>query len=277
MKYIRVYGDSYCSTAGGSGEHWTGILSKKLNCKEINRAVPGTSNPVIYTRLKEDIQRKKFSESDTECIIFQFSTVGRYYNNHIIKKFPDACSSFAHGENAGVGGDVMEYYEENKEHIRWAMSECSFDTERHHMETTLYWLKHYVSAKYPNIKIVVLFNWLYPVEIDTSLLTTTENFICLDHLSLTEASFSESGNVKFPELVKFTKTDVRWNHFTRPNLEILADSIFNIIKTNDKSCINYDSFHKNIFVPIRNKTQYNQLIDKGILSYRTKIYDTLPD
>jgi len=278
MKNIRVYGDSYCSAPEDSRKNWTSLLSKKLKVGEINRAVSGTSNAVIYTRLKEDIQHKKFSDSDTECIIVQFSTPGRYYNDYIIKKLPNACSLFSRADTIKeIAPSVRHYYEDNKEHIRWAMSECSFDTERHHMETTLYWLKHYVSAKYPNIKIVVLFNWLYPVEIDTSLLTTTENFICLDHLSLTEASFSESGNVKFPELVKFTKTDVRWNHFTRPNLEILADSIFNIIKTNDKSCINYDSFHKNIFVPIRNKTQYNQLIDKGILSYRTKIYDTLPD
>ena len=281
MKNIRVYGDSYCSSCYPSGnniaDHWTSILSRKLNCNEVNRAVPGTSNAVIYTRLKEDIQRKKFSDSDTECIIFQFSTIGRYYNNHIIKEIPDACSSVIHA-SPDMRTSIKEYYEENKEHIKWAISEYSPEVEWHHMESTLYWLKHYVSVKYPNIKIVVLFNYLYPISIDTSLLMTTENFICLDHFSLTETSFSEiKGNKNFIEVLEFTKGDPRSNHLTIPNLEILANSIFNVIKTNDKSYINYESFHKNNFGKIENKEQFNQMVAEGVIHYIPDMYNKLPN
>ena len=281
MKYIRVYGDSYCSPCYPSGtsiaDHWPSILSRKLNCKEINKAVPGTSNAVIYTRLKEDIQTNKFSDNDTECIIFQFSTIGRYYNDYIIRKIPDACSSVLHASQ-DMRIPIKEYYEENKEHIKWAISEYSSAVEHHHMESTLYWLKHYVSARYPNIKIVVLFNSLYPTDIDTSLLTTTDNFICLDHFSLTEISFSEiEGNTTFSEIIKFTKSDPRSNHLSIPNLEILADSIFNIIKTNDKSYLNYDSFHKNNFAKIENKEQYSKLVTDGVIYHISDMYNKLPN
>jgi len=279
MKNIRVYGDSYCSAPEDSRKNWTSLLSKKLKVGEINRAVSGTSNAVIYTRLKEDIQHKKFSDSDTECIIVQFSTPGRYYNDYIIKKLPNACSLFSRADTIKeIAPSVRHYYEDNKEHIRWAMSECSLETESHHLEATLYWLKQYVSVKYPNIKIVVLFNWLYPEVVDTSLLTTTDNFICLDNFSLSDVSFNEiKGNKNLEDVQEFTLTDARINHFTLPNLEILADSIFNVMKTSDKSYFKYELFHKNNFGKIENKEQYNQMVAKGIIIHRPHMYDKLPN
>jgi hypothetical protein len=280
MKNIRIYGDSYSSACYSSnsniGYNWTSILSKKLNCLEINRAVPGTSNAVIYTRLMEDIQKEKFSDSDTECIIFQFSTLGRYYNQHILDNFPDACSGLLHSPAEKLRPPVQKYYDENEEHIKWAISEYCSDVELHHMFSTLYWLKYYVSVKFPTIKIVVLFNVSVNIskEIDFSLLTTTDNFISLNHFSLTKASFSEFvGN----KPVKFTRGDVRANHLTNPNLAILADAIFNIINTNDKTYLNYDIFHKNNFKEIENKKQYDQMLTDDIICYVSDIYESLPE
>jgi hypothetical protein len=268
MKELRVYGDSYTATwnKNDSGDlkahNWTNMLAKKLGYKEVNKATSGGSNASMYSRLREDIKENNISNNNTGAIIVQLSTLGRFYNEWTLKNYPSAGSTYLHGHPLGQD----PYYDDNKDHIKWWIAENNIDLESLGIETFLHWLKYFLSKKYSNVKIIVLFNTINS-EWDFSQLKNTENFLCFNDFTLTNVSFNEYGRKHtFMNFVKYTKVDPRANHLCNPNLELLADTMFKSIQANATSIITEDIFYKNIIDQIKNEDEYKKYIDKGVIS-----------
>lgn len=273
MKELRVYGDSYTATWNKSDgvdlkkHNWTNMLAKKLGFQEVNKAVSGGSNASVYSRLKDDIKNNIICNNKTGAIVVQLSTLGRFYNTWTLKNYPNAGSAYLHGHTLGYN----QYYEDNKDHIKWWIVENNNSLESLGVETFLHWLKYFVAKKYSNVKIIVMFNTIQK-EWDFSQLKNTENFLCFNNFTLTNVSFNEYGRkYSFLDFVKYTKIDPRGNHLCDPNLELLADTMFKCIQYNETSMLTEDIFLKNVIDQIKNEDEYNKYVDKGIISFHSEI------
>lgn len=273
MKELRVYGDSYTATwyrDGGdkqTAHNWTNMLAKKLGYQEVNKAVSGGSNASVYSRLQDDIKKNIICNNKTGAIVVQLSTLGRFYNEWTLKNYPAAGSTYLHGHQLSPN----QYYEDNKDHIKWWIAENNISLESLGIETFLHWLKYFVAKKYSNVKIIVMFNTINKGW-DFSQLKNTENFLCFNDFTLTNVSFDEYGRkYSFLDFVKYTKVDPRGNHLCDPNLELLADTMFNCLQSNETSMLTEDIFLKNVIDQIKNEHEYNKYIDKGVISLSTNV------
>ena len=275
MKELRVYGDSFSSSDykvdQNNSHNWTNILAKKLGYQEVNRAVSGGSNAVIYYRLYEDIKKNVICNNKTGAIIVQLSTIGRFYNDWVLNNYPQGGSIFLHGEFC----KSLPYYVDNKDHIDWWFAENNYDLERLGVEAFLHWLKYYVAKKYSNIKIIVMFNTVYS-DLDFSQLKNTENFLCFDKFELNTVSHNEHSNTySHSEFVKYTIIDSRANHLCNPNLELLANAVCKIIHSNETSILSEDIFMKDIITRIEDEVQYRKYVEKGILSLSSDVLNRM--
>lgn len=273
MKELRVYGDSYTATwwQNDSGKltanNWTNMLAKRLGYQEVNRASSGGSNASVYFRLQDDITRNIICNNNTGAIIVQLSTLGRFYNDWVLKNYPGAGSTFLHGHHLSKN----KYYDDNEDHIKWWIAENNIFLESLGVETFLHWLKYFVAKKYYNIKIIVMFNTVNK-EWDFSQLNNTENFLCFNEFNFMNVSFNEYGNkYSFADFVKYTKIDPRANHMCHPNLELLADTMFKSMQANTTSILREDIFHKDIIDQIKNEDEYKKYIDNGTISLNSGI------
>ena len=273
MKELRVYGDSYTATWNKfdgvdlKNHNWTNMLAKKLGFQEVNKAVSGGSNASVYSRLQDDIKKNIICNNKTGAIVVQLSTLGRFYNEWTLKNYPGAGSTYLHGHHLSPN----QYYEDNEDHIKWWIAENNISLESFGVETFLHWLKYFVAKKYSNVKIIVMFNTINK-EWDFSQLKNTENFLCFNDFTLTNVSFDEYGRkYSFLDFVKYTKVDPRGNHLCDPNLELLADTMFKCMQSNETSMLTEDIFLKNVIDQIKNEDEYNKYIDKGVISLSTNV------
>jgi len=271
MKELRVYGDSYTASIEVDNHNWTYILAKKLGYQEVNRAVSGGSNAVIYYRLYEDIRKNVICNNKTGAIIVQLSTNGRFYNDWVLKNYPQAGSIFLHGEFC----KSLPYYVDNKDHIDWWIAENNLQLEDLGVETFLHWLKYHVAKKYSNVKIIVMFNTVSR-NFNFSQLENTENFLCFNNVNLRNVSENEySNSYSYSEFTKYTIIDSRANHLCNPNLELLANAVCKIIHSNETSILSEDIFMKGIITRIEDEVQYRKYVEKGILSLSSVVLNRM--
>lgn len=280
MKELRVYGDSFTASFSddkNDNHNWTYMLAKKLGYQEVNRAVSGGSNAAIYYRLYEDIKKNVICNNKTGAIIVQLSTNGRFYNDWVLKNYPQGGSLFLHAKGSKFKefipscADSLPYYVDNKDHINWWFAENNLQLEDLGVETFLHWLKYSLAKKYSNVKIIVMFNTVYP-NTDFSHLENTENFLCFNNVNLSKISSNEySNSYSYSEFTKYTIIDPRVNHFCNPNLELLASAIFKIIHSNETSVLSEDIFMKDIITRIEDKEQYKKYVEKDIISLNSNV------
>tara|TARA_B110000240_G_C13485599_1_gene447247 strand:+ start:1151 stop:2038 length:888 start_codon:yes stop_codon:yes gene_type:complete len=279
-KKLRVYGDSFVAPWGtptmDSSEqiNWTKYLADLLGYDEVNRAVSGCSNAVIFSRIYNDIKKNIIHNDNTDVMIVNVSTNGRFYNDHVITNNPGAGSTYLGALNNELTSlvDNDEYFKNNKNHIKWAVLENHMPLEILTLESFLFWLKYYVAENYPNIKIIVMFVTA-KTGVDLNSLKDTDNFICCSNFFLSEASDREfkSGTKNYADFVKHTHIDPRANHFTTPNRKKLADTMFNIIQNGDKDILHYDLFERGTVKTVKNVEQYLTYIENGLVEIDNNI------
>jgi hypothetical protein len=75
------------------------------------------------------------------------------------------------------------------------------------------------------------------------------------------------GGYKYMDFVEFTKYDPRANHLTIPNLEILAELVYETINTKSIENFTMDKFKTNLIRKITSKDQYLEYVNQGYLDY----------
>ena len=69
------------------------------------------------------------------------------------------------------------------------------------------------------------------------------------------------------DFVEFTKYDPRANHLTIPNLEILAELVYETITTKSIEHFTMDKFKTNLIKKITSTEQYLEYVNQGYLDY----------
>jgi hypothetical protein len=83
---------------------------------------------------------------------------------------------------------------------------------------------------------------------------------CLNTISRNEYT---SGD--YNDWVKTTKYDIRINHLSLGNLDILAKLLQESLTTGRTDNFSYDCFQKQIFTPVRSKDDYHEYVAKGLI------------
>ena len=258
MKRIRVYGDSFAAHHHQPPHSWTHLLGQLCNLPVINNAIAGGSTEYAIKKLIDDID-----SIEDDIVIFVSSTPGRLHFSHQQQERPETAAQYLHTPQDN-GKDHSWYYQ-NKKHIEWWMVNRDHQLNRINHEAYMHLIRSIARSK-PNSVFVIIPNSDHCLHISGGVDPT--NFLitktCLFQIS-------ENENVKeFPtwkDFTKYTKWDLRINHLTNPNLEILASLIFDCINKHDMSGLGYDKFNKHFLTPIRTKKQYEEYVSLGYLSH----------
>lgn len=251
MSTLYVYGDSFAAPV--ESYSWVNLLGSKLAINFINKAISGSSIEKSMLLFTEDYKKNIFSQDD--IIIFVLGIPGRLHLDYQ-NKHPNTASLFTRDNNL----DNI-WYKINKNYIKWYFLNRDPRLYRLNIDGYLHILKNF-SEQNSTIKLILLsvndLNPIFPLK------PIPCNFL-LPNISLWKISENEFDGINYESWTEKVKTDIRINHLSLPNVKILADSIFDIIMTNDLSKLNYNSFIKKIFNKQLDKHSYEKYTKKGYL------------
>lgn len=262
---LRVYGESFMCHWSQGLKGWTHKLSKKLQTKEVNRAVSGSSVESSLKRLWEDMNQNKIKENS--AIIFLFTTPGRFYNKSILERYPGAGTLLVHEHL--LHGWVQNYYEKNKSHIKWWLVEQDPDLEHMRFNCYIQGLSHWLPKKFPTVDFYFIFNTIGYNPFDfTGMNSLPKNSHVITKIELNKINSGEidcNADYKYSEFVKYTETDPRVNHLTEHNQKILVDQFYNYIQTKNIKSFKKSEYLKNIIKPIENIEMYDYYVENNYL------------
>jgi hypothetical protein len=241
MSTLHIFGDSFAEDSTSS---WTRLLSSKLGYLLKNYAQGGSCIEYSFLKLTENIYFK-----DNDIVIFVMSSPNRIVTNKTIYNDPSAAS------NLTPGGEVQQFLDWNLQNIPQFLIDS---------KPTLY--SSYIlnlSIQHPTVKFIIV----KAFDFSINGVKKTPNFLVIDHVNLfklSNAEFKIPHNGQFQEILG---KDCRVNHFTNPNLKILALLMFNVIKDWNTAELNTDRFHKGI-INMRFKTIddiYKLFADTGLI------------
>jgi hypothetical protein len=277
MPKLRIYGDSFASD--DSEYCWPNLLANKLGYEIENFAVGGSCIEYSIYNLLNDHNNQLFSDND--IIIFVQTAPGRLNFTHQILEKPNTSSSYINGNIAfTTKGDEHSWYYENKKYIEWWLVNQNYDIQRYSHEAYISLIKD-LALNYPNILFLVLPITNY--KIDLKLTEQPSNFlrstVYLDEISYNEILFDkprESISCFYSEFTKYTKSvDIRNNHLTKANGEILASALFECIMNRNLYKLNASNFYRGIVKPIKNLQQYLDDVEKGFYPLNPWVVENL--
>jgi hypothetical protein len=253
MRKLRVYGDSF-SASDGEFPGWVDLLKKQLDIPLVNKSVSGSSTEYSIRHFVNDITDKQIGDND--IVIFVLSTPGRvhfeYQNTH-----PDTGSAYLH-----IPDKSEKWYWENQSHILWYLTNQDLLVTSINHEAYIHLIKSYAYTK-PNCTFVLLSNSNHGTTVQG--VDNPNNFLRCDAYLNQISSKEIVGGKSYQEWVKNTKWDLRINHLTIPNLNTLANLIFDAILTKNITNITYDKFNTNCVDVIETKQQYLDYVANGLL------------
>lgn len=268
MRTLRIYGDSFGAIIQ-SVKSWTTMLQAKLQIPMVNKAVGGSSTEYAALQFVNDIQNNIIGDDD--IIIYIPSTKGRLHFDFQISKHPETASGYCHGPDTRPHIDNNWYYK-SKEHIEWWMVNVSHEIISMNFESYTHVLSNVARSK-PNTTFIILKNTGWDHHIPNIVHPT--NFL-IAPIFLNNISSNEIiGGYNYTDFVTFTKYDPRANHLTIPNLEILADLVYETINTQYIEHFTIDKFKTNLIKKITSKEQYLKYVDQGLLDYSYHILRNL--
>lgn len=259
MKKLYVFGDSYVAPHWHHVE-WTKILANSLNLDYENFGVCGSSSEHAI-RMFQKVSAKKITDS---VIIILLSTPGR-----LDLEFQLTCPGTASEyltQWVNISDPMHQWYKENKKYIEWFMVNYNHLGAYQNRECYIHALKNFAESDSSNT-VIVLQNGLQSNGPDTYIHrgNIPSNFI-IPEIDINKISNDEVINfTSFNDFRKYVTYDPRLNHLTIPNLNIMAESIKQIILTRDTSHLYYDKFKKNIINTIKTHEELNNYIESKIL------------
>jgi len=263
MVKLVVYGDSFAGPPtryDSNAYSWVDLLANNLNIPYLNKAVAGSSLQYTISIFIKDYLEDRLKDKD--ILIFALTEPSRL---HLDKQneIPKTATRYVIDNHFENKTDI--WYQINKNYVKWYLHNKDVELDYINASGYLHMLQNYARSK-PNLKIIILNS--FPNNYYIPLSDNVPNFM-IANINLKTASdneFNKSFNYKDWEA--YINTDIRCNHFSNPNLKILADSIAEAIYLNDISTISYDRFLKEILEsPISNKADYKNYIDMGYLFY----------
>lgn len=269
MAKLLVYGDSFAGPANrydSEAYSWVDILANNLGIPYHNKAVAGSSLQYTISSFIRDHLAEKISEDD--IIVFTFTDPNRLHLERQ-NKFPKTATRYT-VESSENKKDY--WYQINKNYLKWYF--LNKDAELDYINASSYIHLLYGYAKNnPKTKIVVLKS--FPDKYYIPIVQDIPNFIFPD-IDLKTASDMEFNNITYEDWQKPFGTDIRSNHFSNPNLKILANSIIEALAYGDSTKISYNNFLKEILdSTITTKSQYKKYIEIGYLFYSKNMMDKL--
>ena len=268
MKTLRVYGDSFGADIEGV-RTWAIMLAKKLQIPLVNKAVGGGSTEYAALQFVNDVQNNIIGDDD--IVIYIPSTKGRLHFDFQISSHPETAAGYCHGPDSRPHIN-NSWYHSSKEHIEWWMVNASHEIISMNFESYIHVLSNVARSK-PNATFIILKHTDWDHHIPN--IVHPDNFLMPD-IQFTKITTKEIiGGYSYMDFVEFTKFDPRANHLTIPNLEILADLVYETINTQSIENFTIDKFKTNLIKKITNKEQYLEYVSQGYLDYSYHILRNL--
>lgn len=280
---LRCYG---CSFSEGTHEDsWPRVLAEKMQLNLFNHAVGGSSTAFSAKNLYNDLLMFDTIKNNS-VIVFQVSHPNRIHFSTLHNNFPEGAAMLKH---AGIHNNkdnptaLSKYYDDNKDCIDWWITEADTELETIYIQSYVAWLRS-ISNHFPQHKFIILFHIIQvpagPIfnKRVIDMIEDTDNFKIIKEFDLSEISRGEVISIdtkldSYSNAVKYTgNVDMRSNHLTIPNINILVNILEHIII--DKQ-IDRIEFKKGVFSPVTNVEEYKSLCEAGIVLYKPHIEDRL--
>ena len=271
MSKILVYGDSFGAPSYPEQNDWPGRLGLKMNIPVINKAVSGGNTDNAMKHLINDHLYGQIQNGD--IIIFVKSTPGRL-SFKFQRERPETASLYLHDLPSLLPNEAKDkkhdWYYENRKFIEWWQINFDYDRECVIHEGYTHMIKN-ISEFYPKSPFLVYANSLYypDVPIKTK---KKSNFFELDNISLFQLSKNEiisdvPDAEKYTDWIKYTGFDMRDNHLSQINLEILTNLTHEVIEKRTTENFTMDKFQQNLLKPIKTVNEYRYYVESGLLPY----------
>ena len=261
MKTLRVYGDSFGANVDPNIRYWVAMLAEKLQIPLVNKAVDGGSTEYAALQFANDARNNVIGDDD--IIIYIPSTKGRLHFDFQISSHPETAAGYCHGPDTRPHIDNSWYYK-SKEHIEWWMFNASHDIISMNFESYVHLISNVARSK-PNATFIMLKHAPWDHHIPN--INHPDNFLIPPILFTNITTNEIIGGYKYMDFVEFTKYDPRANHLTIPNLEILAELVYETITTKSIEHFTMDKFKTNLIRKITTKDQYLEYVNQGYLDY----------
>jgi hypothetical protein len=269
MNTLRIYGDSFASQQYGGNDYakeiisWMQRVGHYLNMPIENTAVAGSSLSHSMRRLVADVSSNTLTDGDV--VIFVMPNSGRlHFNLQLI--YPETSCYFWNNIES-YQGDAGRWFVKNRKHLEFYVTNRDMYIEILNYYSYMHTIKSIAQA-YPNSKFLVL--QTFPQQnnppITLPMGDRPKNFLCPDFF-LGKVSEAEIINFKsYNDWVEYTGYDIRFNHLSKINTQILANMIFYSLKDLNALGFTYEPFRKDLFSPLSTKEQYNEYVKLGFLS-----------
>lgn len=271
MVKLLVYGDSFAGPPTRydvNAYSWVDLLADNLKIPYINRAVAGSSlQYTISVFIKNHLENKI---DDNDVLVFALTEPSRL---HLARQHASPRTATRYAMDNHFENKKDFWYQINKNYLKWYLHNKDAELDYINASGYLHMLQSYARSK-PNSKIIILNS--YPNNYYIPLSDNVPNFM-IANINLKTASDNEfNKSFDYKDWESYINTDIRSNHFSIPNLKILANSITDALVFKNVNKINYDNFLKEILdYPIKNKNDYKRYIDKGYLFYSENIMKRL--
>jgi hypothetical protein len=265
---ILVYGDSYVD-GNWSENAWVNKVGHRLGVPVVNKAVGGSSTQYSMINFVRDIEN--YAIKDNDLIIFSVTQSSRIHFMHH-NRYPNTAAYKFNYMHKQKHRSEYQWYYDNQTRLEWFFSNRDEFLDEVNHNCYIHFLRNFAESR-PSITMLLLFNIFYEVDIPYS--HCPENFL-KPNISLYHASDNEfkSGRV-FENITKYLDLDPRTNHFSNPNLEVLADLAIESINSGDITNYTYDRFNQKILDPISSVDQYMDYVNRGLLYKHQFIIDAL--
>lgn len=261
MKKLWIFGDSYVAP-NLNGTEWPKLLADKLAIEYENFGVDGSSSEHAMREFQRVVTKNTIEDS---VIIVLLSTTGRLDLEFQILR-PETASQYV-SPTFSAQTPNHEWYRENKKHIEWLSVNYNYKSAWLNRACYIHAIKNFAESNLSNT-VIVLQNGVQSVKSEdpmTPMGILPPNFI-LSEVDIDKISRYEMIDVdRHSEFVKHTGWDSRINHLTNPNLEIMAETIKQMILTRDVTVLSYERFQQKIIKQIKTKQQLDEYITAGIL------------
>lgn len=262
---IRIYGDSFAGPSiklsSIKSNCWGDILQDRIYSHVINKGIGGSSTEYSMRCLMKDIQAKHIGPTD--IIIFVTSSPGRLSFKHQMTHAPHTGSIYFHEPTKHNRETFGSWYFENKSFIEWYLLQRDMDLMALNHECYLNMIKE-LARVYPETLFFVLPAFSHDYFVPPSTKGPANYFqspIFLSQISKNEYKYGE-----FSDWVISTGgRDIRRNHLSENNLNILVDLIIESIETRSVENFTYNKFIQKIFEPIRCDQQLAWYIEQNYL------------
>lgn len=264
MKKIWVYGDSFAAPGEGDAKSWPDILGELLSLPVTNLAINGASTEYAMKNFVGAVHGDAIQDED--IVIFVNSSVGRMHFQYQNQEPHTAV--WKNGEGYDLTDPRHHWFTYNRQHIEWYLTSMDLHVTSIAHEGFLHVLKNFAETR--SGPVIVLSNMSHNLNMPMG--TIPKNFL-RPKIFLNEIAVSEvQDRASYNEWVKYTGNDLRMNHLSIPNLNMLARLVAQAIAHLDSTCLTYDRFKTDIFKPVKTKAQYADYVDQGLL-YPNRVND----